>query len=126
MGQASSSSVPDTIGSFNFDFSDFVGERSKELACVLQSDSSRSSQVAKFSMLLPLTVSLKDSESVDCRHPKTTSYGKGAGGGRKVSGVDVFRFSSTMRPTVNVEAVPLRDVKFSCSSKPGGHCRRVF
>jgi len=126
MGQASSSSVADATGSCNFVTSDFLGETSNELAWVLQSNSSRSSHVANVPKLPRLIVSWTDSEYGDSGHPKITSYGRGAGGGRKVSGVDVFKCNSTRRPAVNAEAAPLWDVKDPCSSKAGGHCTRVF
>jgi len=125
IGQASSS-VADATGSWNFVTSDFLGEKRNELAWVLQSNSSRSSHVAKVSKLLRLMISLTDLESGDCGHPKTTSYGRGTGGGRKVSGVDVFKFNSTRRPAVNAEAATLWDVKETCSSKAGGHCTRML
>ena len=51
IGQASSSSVIDSLDSVNFETSDFFGESSKELDCVLQSDSSRSSHVGRVSKL---------------------------------------------------------------------------
>lgn len=95
IGQASSSSVADFLDSIKFVTSDFLGERSKELDCVLESDSSRSSNVGRVSKLPPLTVSLKDSESAECGHPKTTSYGKGAGGALNVSGTSRSKLTRT-------------------------------
>lgn len=118
MGQVSSSS--DAANTFNCETSDFLGEAIKELAWVLLSVSSISSHVANVSKLPPPIVSPMDSESVEGGQPKTTSYGKGKGGARKVSGVDASRWKSTRSPVVNVEAVPLWDVKDSRSSRAGG------
>lgn len=82
VGQTSSSSIADTLRSPDFRSSNlnFFGEARRMSETVSQSDSLTSTHVDKFSQSLPLIPSLRDSESVDCERPRTTSYGIGAGG----------------------------------------------
>ena len=60
---------------------------------------------------MSLVASPRESEFVDRGQPKTTSNGRGAGGGRYVSGIDESRLKSKRNPVVSSAAALSWDFK---------------